>query len=101
DVSEWSMLACVVKEDTQAVDWCMCLLPRDDYEILDDWQTLGMRGTGSRTVRCENVFIPAHRVLSMHTAKPGHEFPGLAVHTNPMFKVPTNSLGGNGIGGAM
>ena len=26
--------------------------------ILDDWYTLGMRGTGSNTVRFENVFVP-------------------------------------------
>lgn len=26
--------------------------------ILDDWRTVGMRATGSRTVRLENVFVP-------------------------------------------
>lgn len=29
----------------------------DGLQILDDWQTLGMRGTGSQTVILENVFI--------------------------------------------
>jgi len=30
--------------------------------VLNDWQTLGMRGTGSHTVRLENVYIPESSV---------------------------------------
>lgn len=30
----------------------------DGVRLLDDWHTLGMRGTGSQTVALENVFIP-------------------------------------------
>ncbi len=101
DVSGWNMLACVVKEDGKPVDWCMCLVPRADYQIIDDWQTLGMRGTGSRSVKCKDLFVPAHRVLSQQINQPGHEFPGLAVHTNPMYRVPTSALGGNGIGASL
>ena len=101
DVSQWNMLACQVIEDDKVVDYRYCLLRREQYEILDDWYTLGMRGTGSRSVRCENVFVPEHRTMSMYAAKPGHEFPGLRIHTNPMYKVPTSSLGGHCIGGAI
>lgn len=101
DVCEWNMLSCLVKEGDKVVDWCVCLVPRQDYEIIDDWQTMGMCGTGSRSVTCQDVFVPAHRVLSMHLANPAHEFPGFKVHTNSMFKVPTSSVGGNGIAGAM
>ena len=101
DVSEWNMLACVVRDGDTALDWCMCLVPRRDYEIIDDWQTLGLRGTGSRSVRCKDIFVPAHRVLSMQVAKPGHEFPGLRLHTNPIYKIPLSGFGGYGIGGSM
>ena len=101
DVSEWNMLACVVREGDKPVDWCMCLLPKSDYEIIDDWQTMGMRGTGSRSVRCKDIFVPAHRVLSMQVARPGHVFPGLKAHANPMYKIPFSGFGGHGIGGCM
>jgi 3-hydroxy-9,10-secoandrosta-1,3,5(10)-triene-9,17-dione monooxygenase len=37
----------------------------------------------------------------MQVSKPGHEFPGLKVHGNPMFRVPTSAMGGYGIGGCM
>jgi 3-hydroxy-9,10-secoandrosta-1,3,5(10)-triene-9,17-dione monooxygenase len=102
DISSWNMLACTIKdENNKPIDWCMCLVPKEDYEIVDDWQTMGMRGTGSRTVKCKDIFIPEHRVLSMHIHRPGFHFPGLKIHTNPMFKVPNSSVGGNGIAGAM
>jgi 3-hydroxy-9,10-secoandrosta-1,3,5(10)-triene-9,17-dione monooxygenase len=63
DVSEWNMLACVVYDGDKPVDWVMSMVPRKDYEIIDDWQTLGMRGTGSRSVRCDKVFAPVYAVL--------------------------------------
>ena len=105
DVSEWNMLACVVRDgdgdNGRPVDWVMNMVPRADYEIIDDWQTLGMRGTGSRSVRCKEIFVPAHRALSMAVGRPGHEFPGLKVHTNPIYKIPLSGFGGYGIGGSM
>lgn len=44
----------------------------DGVQILDDWKTLGMRGTGSQTVTLENVFIPDDSIV-MKRAK--GEFP--------------------------
>jgi 3-hydroxy-9,10-secoandrosta-1,3,5(10)-triene-9,17-dione monooxygenase len=101
DVSAWNMLACVVYDGDKPVDWVMNMVPRKDYEIIDDWQTLGMRGTGSRSVRCEKVFVPAHRTVSMAVGLPGHEFPGLKVHKNPIYRIPLSGFGGYGIGGCM
>ena len=102
DHSGWEQLACIVKDDSgKPIDWCMCQVPRPQFEVIDDWQTLGMRGSGSRTVSCKDVFVPDHRVISMHVANPAHEFPGLKIHANTMFRVPTASLGGHCIAGAM
>jgi 3-hydroxy-9,10-secoandrosta-1,3,5(10)-triene-9,17-dione monooxygenase len=102
DHSEWSQLACIVREGETPVDYVFCLLNRSQYEVVDDWHTLGMRATSSKTVRCTDVFIPAHRVVSMYFAKPGgHSFPGLETHRNPAYRVPISALGGNGIAGCL
>ena len=101
DHSDWSMLACVVREGDKPVDHVYCLVHRSDYEIVDDWHTLGMRATSSKTVRCKDVFVPAYRVVSMQVAREGHFFPGLKVHRNPHYKIPTTALGGHCIGGCM
>jgi len=101
DHSDWSMLACMVRENDKVVDYVYCLLHRSQYEVIDDWRTLGMRATNSKTVRCKDVFVPAHRVLSMHVAKPGHSWPGLEIHRNPHYRIPTSALGGDCIGACL
>lgn len=101
DHSDWSMLACIVREREKPVDYVYCLLHRSQYEIVDDWHTLGMRATSSKTVRCKEVFVPAYRTVSMYLARDGHSWPGLAVHRNPQYRIPTSALGGHCIGGCM
>jgi alkylation response protein AidB-like acyl-CoA dehydrogenase len=41
-------------------------VPRGEFEIVDNWNTVGMRGTGSHDVRVEGVFVPARRVAVFH-----------------------------------
>ncbi|MDH3287293.1 MAG: acyl-CoA dehydrogenase family protein [Betaproteobacteria bacterium] len=101
DHSDWSMLACIVRDGDKPVDYVYCLLHCADYEVVDDWHTLGMRATSSKTVRCKDVFVPAYRVLSMYVAREGHSWPGLEVHRNPHYRIPTTALGGHCIGGCM
>ena len=36
------------------------LVPKHECEMVDDWFTLGMRGTGSRTFKVDNQFVPQH-----------------------------------------
>ncbi len=51
DHGDWNMLAVMVRDGERVVDHRMCLVPKSDYEIVDDWHTLGMRSTGSKSVR--------------------------------------------------
>src|SRR5690242_13825104 len=36
---------------------------RDVFEIVDDWQVLGLAGTGSKSLVLHDVFIPEHRCV--------------------------------------
>jgi 3-hydroxy-9,10-secoandrosta-1,3,5(10)-triene-9,17-dione monooxygenase len=101
DHAEWSALACIVRDGDKPIDYVFCLVPRADYEVVDDWHTLGMRATSSKTVRCMDAFVPDYRVLSMHLARPDHSWPGLAVHRNPLYRVPISALGGHALGGCL
>lgn len=40
------------------------LVPVSDLEIVDDWHTSGLEGSGSVTTVAENVFVPEHRVIT-------------------------------------
>jgi len=100
DASDWNMLAVMVRDGDRVVDHRMCLVPKSDYEIVDDWTTLGMRGTGSKSVRAKDVFVPEHRALSMYLARGGGQFPGARVNANPLYQVPLAALGSHCLAGA-
>jgi 3-hydroxy-9,10-secoandrosta-1,3,5(10)-triene-9,17-dione monooxygenase len=93
DAAGWNMLAVTVRDGDRVVDHRLCLVPRGDYEIVDDWQTLGMRSTGSKSVRATDVFVPEHRALCMYLARGGNEFPGARTNPNPLYRVPLSALG--------
>jgi 3-hydroxy-9,10-secoandrosta-1,3,5(10)-triene-9,17-dione monooxygenase len=93
DACDWNMLAVTVRDGDRVVDHRMCLVPRSDYEIVDDWHVLGMRGTGSKSVRATDVFVPEHRALCMYLARGGSEFPGARLNPNPLYRVPLSALG--------
>jgi alkylation response protein AidB-like acyl-CoA dehydrogenase len=40
-------------------------IPVGEMEILDTWQTSGLRGTGSHDAVADDVFIPTHRTISL------------------------------------
>ena len=100
DGSQWNMLAVTVRDGERVVDHCMCLVPRSDYQIVDDWQVLGMRGTGSKSVKVKDLFVPAHRALSMYLARGGAEFPGAKTNPNPHYRIPLSGMGSHCIAGA-
>lgn len=61
--------------------------PRSAYRIIDNWDTLGMRGTGSRRVVVEDLFVPEHHtVASPNPSRPVVQFPGRGVHENPIYR---------------
>jgi 3-hydroxy-9,10-secoandrosta-1,3,5(10)-triene-9,17-dione monooxygenase len=60
--SHWVMVHAVQREP-EFTTW-LALVPIDDVEIEDVWQTSGMRATGSNVVRLRDVFVPEHRVVS-------------------------------------
>ena len=99
NLAGWNMLACIVRDGDKVIDHRMCLVPRSDYEVVDDWHVLGMRSTGSMTVAMKDVFVPEHRALCAYDARGGDGFPGAKGNPNPVYRVPLSTLGGHGIGG--
>ncbi|MGB8434104.1 MAG: acyl-CoA dehydrogenase family protein, partial [Burkholderiales bacterium] len=97
DHSPWSMFAATVRDrdDGPPVDYRMCLVPRSEFEIVDDWHVLGMCGTGSKSVRGKEIFVPEHRALSMLAIRGGGDFPGAKSNPGPLFRVPLVAMAGH------
>ena len=63
------------------------LVPRSHYRIIDTWYVMGLAGTGSKDVACDDVFVPAHRGLPVASGG-GGPHPGSAVNPGPLFRLP-------------
>jgi len=63
------------------------LVPCADYRIDDDWFTMGLAGTGSKTLVGEDIFVPAHRIASFTDLLTGNG-PGTRVNTSPLYRQP-------------
>jgi alkylation response protein AidB-like acyl-CoA dehydrogenase len=80
------------------------LIPRSDFNIVDDWFTIGLKGTGSKTIVVDDVFIPANRAVSSTDMAAGSS-PGARFHANPQYGAPsvcifTPPLAGTAVGAA-
>jgi len=60
------------------------LVPREDFQIVDDWYTVGLKGTGSKTIIIEDAFIPEERTLA-NTALEDGSAPGRQINSHPMY----------------
>lgn len=49
----------------------LCLLPRADVEIVDVWDPVGLRGTGSNDIKVSDRFVPASRSIELLALKGG------------------------------
>jgi len=47
--------------------------PRGALEILEDWDSLGLRGSASNTIVADGVFVPEHRVIDLGVPRAGSE----------------------------
>ncbi|MEU4382151.1 acyl-CoA dehydrogenase family protein [Micromonospora echinofusca] len=64
--SHWQEIIAMAPTPDGAGLWpVMALVPMSDLEIVDDWYTAGMRGSGSVTTVARDVFVPQERVLPL------------------------------------
>lgn len=63
DYASWAFVGARVNDSEGSREARNFLVPISSFTIIDDWQTLGLRGTGSKTLQAENVFVPGHCVL--------------------------------------
>ena len=80
EVSQWLILGGVVKNPVgDVVDEGDFLVPTDAVTRLDDWFVNGLTGTGSCSVKVDDLFIPEHRFLSLPGLVMGGS-PGMAAY---------------------
>jgi len=87
---QWIFLGGLTPRDEAAGtggDYCTFLLPRSDFEIVDSWDVLGLKGTGSQDIVVKDAFVPSYRVHKTADAYRGTS-PGNAVNTGHLYRYP-------------
>ncbi|MET9845385.1 acyl-CoA dehydrogenase family protein [Streptomyces ossamyceticus] len=85
--SDWALVCALVPQGDRHVPWFFAL-PRADYQVVDTWSAIGMRGTGSHTLTVDNVFVPRHRGFTRDTMLAGRAVASTArCHTAPLRLV--------------
>lgn len=87
--AEWIILGCVVPKAEDAPpgppDMRNVIIHKDDYTIVDNWDVLGLKATGSHDIIVKGAFIPEHRVFQVGV--PAGAYPGNEVNKAPLFNI--------------
>jgi alkylation response protein AidB-like acyl-CoA dehydrogenase len=70
----------------------MVYFPREGCEIIDTWNVMGMRGTGSHDISVTDVYVPKFRTFPMQPDfEPGSHYRG------PLYRLPVMGTAAAGI----
>jgi 3-hydroxy-9,10-secoandrosta-1,3,5(10)-triene-9,17-dione monooxygenase len=69
-----------------------CFIRNTEYDVVDNWHVLGMRGTGSKQAVAKDVFVPKERSFSWSNLNTHFKAPGHGVHKNPIYQTPTSPI---------
>jgi alkylation response protein AidB-like acyl-CoA dehydrogenase len=65
DHAQWAIVGYMGVNELGQAGPCYALIPRSDYQIIEDWDSAALSGTGSKTLKVENAFVPEHRCESL------------------------------------
>ena len=92
DYAQWAILGAFLGEMGDPRHIAYLLAPLAEIEIVDDWQVLGLAGTGSKSLVLHDVFIPEHRCVMVSDLFAGTP-PGALVHPDyPVLRAPRGFL---------
>jgi len=90
--AQWAIIGALTEEPDDSRPTRYMLVPMQEIERIDDWNTLGLRGTGSQSLRLDDVFVPAYRTVLLSDLRNGTP-PGRLVHPDfPLLRAPRDYL---------
>ena len=80
------MAAGCIDEDTGKPPEASFMVPRGEFEVVDTWDTAGMRGSGSHDVRMAGTYVPREHLL------PGRPLAPSDIWDSPTLRNPTHAV---------
>ena len=86
---EWILLGGLLpkKDGSGALEHCTFLLPKADFKIIENFDVLGLRATGSHDIEVTNAFVPEHRTHRTNDHSDAG-CPGRAVNPGWLYRIP-------------
>jgi 3-hydroxy-9,10-secoandrosta-1,3,5(10)-triene-9,17-dione monooxygenase len=92
DHAQWAILGAFLGQAGDPHGVAYLLVPLADIEIVDDWQVLGLTGTGSKSLALHDVFVPEHRSVMVADLFNGTP-PGAELYPDyPVVRAPRGFL---------
>lgn len=92
DHASWALLGgLVVSDEGRPLDFLSALVPRADIQVLDVWDPVGLRGTGSNDIVVDKAFVPAHRIVRNWDVAQLRA-PGRMVNQGPLYALPFGAV---------
>ena len=89
--ADWFWGQCTLDDAERRGHVIEVVVPRADYEIVETWNSPGLRGTGSHDVSVRDVFVPDMRVTQTRVQRPHVD--------SALFRMPlTSRLAYNKVG---
>ena len=86
--ARWAIIGAFLDQQGDPSSIAYLLVPLSEIEIIDDWHVLGLAGTGSRSLKLRNAFVPEHRCVLLSELLAGTA-PGARVHSDyPLVRAP-------------
>ncbi len=87
DFADWLLLGSMLPIGDGDATPSLCFVPRSEVRIDDNWQVMGLAGTGSKKLIVENTFVPSYRIISFEHARGGAEMRG-RTDVAPLYRLP-------------
>lgn len=88
--AEWIGLGAMMElPDSKGPEPCLLVVHRSEVDIIENWNTIGLRASGSNGVSVEDVYVPPHRVLPTGRVMAyGKPVGGNYDENDPIYRMP-------------
>jgi len=87
NICDWCILSGMVEDADGEDEERYFLMPYGSFEIIDTWQAMGLKGSGSNDIAVNDVYIKEDMTLPIDYLK-GGPTPGNAINTSPLYQLP-------------
>lgn len=87
DHAQWAVLGYMGNNEIGQPGPCFAVVPRQDYTILDDWDSAALKGSGSKSIVLDDVFVPDYRSESLFALNYGLSR-GFKSHPGDIYYLP-------------